>query len=84
MLRFCRRAFVLLVISLPSGVCKKTSVSFVGWRVISKDSAGVESRSGLIDLVVKVVCLGGQPLSCGGGMGGLVRVFYRMSALVCV
>ena len=42
--------------SLPSGACKSISLSFVGWRVISNDPVGVESRSGLIGLVVKVVC----------------------------
>jgi hypothetical protein len=33
-------------------------MSFVGWRDISNDSVGAESRSGMIGLVVKVVCLG--------------------------
>ena len=49
--------------------------------MISKDPGGVESRSGLIGFVVKVVCLVCQPLVCGDGIGGVVRIFFRMGAL---
>ena len=43
---------------------------------------GAESRSGLTGLVVvKVMWLGCQPLVYGGGIGSVVRVFFRMGAL---
>jgi len=76
---FCRCAFVILVMSLPSGACKNTSMAFVGWSVISNDPVGAGSRSGLIGLVVKVVCLRCQLLGRGGGMGVLLVV-----SCVCV
>jgi hypothetical protein len=57
-LSFCIRAFVSFALSLPSGACSRTSSSFVGWRVVSKNPVGAVSRSGLIGLVVKMVCLG--------------------------
>ena len=57
---------------------------FLGWRVILNDPVGAELRSGLIDLVVKVVCLGCQYLGCVGGVGGDVRVFLRVGAFVLV
>ncbi len=50
-------------------------------RVISTDPVGAESRSDLIGLVVKVVCLGYQPLDCMGGVRGDVRVFFSRGCL---
>ena len=49
--------------------------------MISKEPMGAEFSSGLVDFVVKVVCLRYQPLVCGDGIGGVVRVFFRMGAL---
>ena len=49
--------------------------------MISKDPVGMESRSRLIGYVVKVVCLGCQPLVCVGGIGGVVRILFRIGAL---
>ena len=49
--------------------------------MISKEPVGAEFRSGLIVLVVKVVCLGCRLLVCGDGIGGDVRVFFVMGAL---
>ncbi len=69
-------AFVIVVMSLPSGACRRISLLFWGLRVISNDPVGTESRSGFIGLVVKVVCLGFQPLGCMGGVGGDVRGFF--------
>ena len=46
-----------MVISLPSGACKRISLLFLGLRVISNDLVGTESRFGFICHVVKVVCL---------------------------
>ena len=62
--------------SLPSRACRRISLLFLGWRVISNDSVGTESISGFIGLVMKVVCLGCQPLGCVGGVGGDVRGFF--------
>ena len=70
-------AFVNVVMSLPSGACRRISLLFLGWRVISNDLVGTESRSGFISLVVKVVCLGFHPLGCVGGVEGDVRGFFR-------
>ena len=50
--------------------------------MISNDPVGAESKSGLICLVVKVVCLGCQHLGCVGGVGGDVRDFFRVGVLV--
>jgi hypothetical protein len=52
--------------------------------VISKNSIGAESKTGLIGVVVKVVCMGCHHLVCGGGIWGVVRVFFRMGALFSV
>ena len=59
------------------------SLLFLGWRVISNEPVGKESRSGFIGFVVKVACLGIQPLGClgGGGVGGDVRGFFRVLVL---
>ena len=57
---------------------------FLGWRVISYDPFGTESRSGLIGFVMKVMCLGLQPLGCVGGVVGDVRGFLRVLVLVVV
>ncbi len=56
----------------------------VGWCVISNVPVGVASRSGLIGLVVYVVCRGCHPSGCFGGKGGDVRVFLRVGAFVVV
>ena len=77
-------AFVILAMSLPSGACKRISLLFLGWRVISNDPIGTESRFGFIGLVVKVVCLGCHLLGCVGGVGGDVRGFLRVVVLVFV
>ena len=69
MFSFWSLAFVIVVMILPSGACRRISLSFLGWWVISNDPVGTESRSGFIGIVVKVVCLGFQPLGCGGGSG---------------
>ncbi len=76
--------FVNMVMSLPSGACRRISLLFLGWRVISNDPVGTESRPGFIGLVVKVVCLGFHPLGCKGGVRGAVRVFFRVLVLVLV
>ena len=70
--------------SLPSGACRRISLFFGGWRVISNYPVGTESGSGFIGLVVKVVCLGFRPLGCVGGAGGDVRGFWRVLVLVLV
>jgi len=67
--------------SLPSGACRRISCSFLGWRVISNDAKGAESISGLIGLVMKMLCSECQPLGCVGG-GGYVRGFLRVGVLV--
>ena len=73
-----------VVMNLPSGACRRISLLFLGWRVTSSDPVGAEFRSGFIGLVVKVVCLGFQPLGCVGGVGGDVRDFLRVLVLVLV
>ena len=65
------------------------SLLFLGWRVISNEPVGIESRSGFVGFVVKVVCLGIQPVGClgggvGGGVGGDVRGLFRVRGLVLV
>ncbi len=72
----------MVVMSRPSGAWSRISLSLVGWCVIPNFPAGVASRSGLIGLVVFVVCKGCHPLGCTGGEGGDVRVFLRVGALV--
>ena len=53
--------------------------------MISNEPDGTESRYGFIGLVVKVVCLGFQPLGCVEGVGGVVRgFFFRVLVLVLV
>ncbi len=49
---FCSRVFVLLVTSLPSKACSRTSFLLVGGQAISIYLVGVEFMSGLIGLVV--------------------------------
>ena len=73
-----------VVISLPSGACKRISLLFLGCRVISNDPVGTESRSGFIGLVVKVVCLGFQPLGCeeGGSFAVFFAYLYCFSLVV--
>ena len=83
-LSLCKRAFVILVMSLPSGACKSTSMSFVGWRRISNDPMGAEFRSGLVGLVVKVVGLGCQSLGCVGGMGDVILGFFLVGFLIYI
>ena len=53
-----------------------------GWCVISYAPVGMASRSGLIGVVVNVVCRGCHPSGCFGGVGGVVRVFLRVGAFV--
>ncbi len=53
-----------------------------GWCVISYAPVGMASRSGLIGFVVYVVCRGCQPSGGFGGMGGVVRFFFRVGAFV--
>jgi len=81
-MRFCRRAFISLVIIRPSGACRRISSMFVGCWVNSHVPVGVESRSGLMGLVVKVVYLGCHPRDCGLGVGGVVLIFLRVCALL--
>jgi hypothetical protein len=52
---FWRRAFVIVVISLPSGAWKRNSLRFVGCWVISHVAVGTASRSGFMGEVVNVV-----------------------------
>jgi hypothetical protein len=70
--------------SPPFGACISTSLSFVGWRVSSKDLVGVVSRSGFIGFLVKVVCLGCQPLVCGGEVGCDYSFLSYGYLIVCV
>jgi len=84
MLNFWRRVFVIVDISRPSGACRRISLLLVGWCVISNVPVGVASRSGLIGLVVNVVCRGCHPSGCFGGRGGVVRVFLRLGAFVAL
>ena len=53
-----------VAMNLLSGACRRFSLLFLGWRMISNDPDGRESRFGFIGLVVKVVCLRFQPLGC--------------------
>jgi len=55
---------VNVAMNLLSGACRRFSLLFLGWRMISNDPDGRESRFGFIGLVVKVVCLRFQPLGC--------------------
>ena len=43
---------------------------------------GIASKSGLIGFVVNVVYSGCHPTGCCGGVGGEVRVFFRLGAFV--
>ena len=70
-----------VVMSLASGTCRRISLLLLGWRVISNDPFGTESRSGFIGLVVKVVCFGFQPLGCRWGVVGVVRGFFSRTCL---
>jgi hypothetical protein len=70
--------------SLPSGACRRISLSFLGWRVISNDPVGTESGAGFFYLVVKVVFLGFQSLGCVEGVGGDVHGCLRVVVLVLV
>ena len=79
---FCRRAFGSLVIIRPSGACMRISASSVGYWVISYVPVGVESRSGLMGVVVKVVFLGCHPRDCDLGVGGVARTILRIGALL--
>ncbi len=54
----------------------------LGWCGISYAPVGMASRSGLIGFVVNVMRRGCHPFDCFGGMGGVVRVFLRVCALV--
>jgi hypothetical protein len=54
----------------------------VGCWVILYVPVGVESRSGLMGVVVKVVFLECHPRDCGLGVGGVVRTFLRVGALL--
>ena len=78
---FWRRVLGIVVISLPSGEWRRTSLWFLGCRVISYVAVGVASRSGFMGEVVNVVCLGCQPRGCCLGTGGAVRTFFRAGAL---
>ncbi len=82
MMSFWRRAFAIVVMSLPSRAWRRASFVLFGWCVISYAPVGMASRSGLIGFVVNVVCRGCHPSGCFGGMGGVVRVFFRVGALV--
>ena len=50
------RAFVIGEISRPSGACISAESWAFGWEVISNAPVGVASRSGLMGVVVYVVC----------------------------
>ena len=82
MLSFWRRAFVIVVIDLPSGAWRSASFVMFGWCVISYAPVGMASRSGLIGFVVNVECRGCHPSGCFGGVGGVVRIFLRIGAFV--
>ena len=81
-LSFWSLGFVILVISLPSGACRRASFVLCGWCVISYFPVGIASRSGLIGFVVYVECRGCHPSGCFGGVGGVVRIFLRVGAFV--
>ena len=76
------RAFVSLVIIRLSGACRRISALFVGYWVISYVQVGVESRSELMGVVMEVVFLGCQPRDYDLGLGGVVRTFLRVGALL--
>ncbi len=78
---FRRRAFVIVVISLPSGAWRRVSLWVVGCCVISYVAVGIAYSSGLMGEVVNVVCLGCQPRGCCLGTGGSVLTFFRVGAL---
>ncbi len=77
-----RRAFVIVVISRPSGAWRRASFVLFGWCVISYSPVGMASRSGLIGFVVNVINRGCHPSGCFGDMGGVVRVFLCVGACV--
>ncbi len=81
-LSFWSRAFVIVVISRPSGAWRRALLGLFGWCVISYAPVGIASRSGLIGFVVYVVCSGCHPPGRFGGAGGVVRVFLRVGAFV--
>ena len=78
----CRRIFVDLVIIRPSGACRRISSLVVRCWVISYVLVDVESKSGKMGLVLKVVFLGCHPRDCGLGVGGVVCTFLRAGALL--
>ena len=78
---FWRLSFLSVVISFPSGAWRRISLWFVGCWVISYVAVDIASRSGLMDEVVNVVCLGCQPRGYCLGAGGAVLTFFRMGAL---
>ena len=47
----------------------------MGWWDISNDPIGMVCRSGMIGLVVYVLCLGRHPEACEGEVGGALLVF---------
>ena len=79
---FYRRDFVSLVIIRPFRTCRRISSLVVGCWVISYVPVGVESRSGLMGVVVKVVFLGCHPRDCDLGVGGVARTILRIGALL--
>jgi len=79
---FCRRAFTILVITRPSGACKRISLSVVVCWNISYAQFGLESRSGLMDFVVKVVCSGCHPPVCELGAADVDMTFLQVGALL--
>jgi hypothetical protein len=78
----CRRAFVSIVIIRLSGACRRIYSLFVGCWVISYVQVGVESRPGLMGVVVEVVFLGCHPRDFALGVGGVVRNFLCVGALL--
>ncbi len=84
MVSFWKRVFVMVVMSRPYGAWSRISLLLVGWCVISNAPVGMASRSGLIGLVVYVVCRGCHPSGCIEGKGGDVGVFLRVGAFVVV
>ena len=79
---FCRWAFVSVVINRPSGALRRISPWFVGCWVISYVAVGAASRSGFMDVVENVVCLGCQTRGCCLGAGEAVRAFSCVGALL--
>ncbi len=78
-LSLCSRGLVISDTRRPSGACRSANSGFVGWYVISKDPVGKVSESGLIGLVVYVICLGCHPHGRDAGSGGAVRVIFSYS-----